>query len=188
MARPLGPGGPVHSGPGGPTLRHAFVQENLNLPLLKEEPNGAYYANARTTSSWCSLRVWGKDRCIEWYTYISPVLEKTSLFVYTIIMDCLGTKANPDNCHTIVFWSDGAPSFKSYHLLGLLAGGLQTHLKRHMEYNYGCEMEFKNACDRYFGTQDRVLQEARRETRILTMQDAAQALHKHHNEREDRAP
>lgn len=58
-------------------------KENLNLPLLKEEMNGAYYANARLTTSLCTLRVWKADHKPHYMTYISRVLEKSTAFAFT---------------------------------------------------------------------------------------------------------
>ena len=54
-------------------------KENLNLPLLTEEMNGAYYARARQNTSVASVKLWRrKDMQIEerWLTYSGIVLEK----------------------------------------------------------------------------------------------------------------
>ena len=41
--------------------------------------------------------------------------------------------------------------FKSYMTLGTIAKTLVQQYRRTFEVNFGCEMEFKNDCDRYFG-------------------------------------
>ena len=147
------------------------------MPLLPEEMNGAYYANARLNTSVCSVRIW-TNSYIRWRTYCSRVLEKSSAYAFSILQDVLA-HLELEKISKICIWSDGGPSFKSYMTLGTIAKTLVHQYRRTFEVNFGCEMEFKNECDRYFGKLDSLLEMARCDTPILDIQDVVAACQSH---------
>ena len=151
--------------------------------------NGVYFARARQNTSCLGVKLWKRgpvgDAVLQkWFVLLGVVLEKGSGYSANCLEHILervlltpdGERLR-DGISGIVLWSDKGPGFKSYEMLGTVAGKLVLRFCLDFaEVNYGDRMEFKNDCDAFFGKIDLSLRNWQCKQDILLPEDAVWML------------
>ena len=156
------------------------------MPLGPVASIEEWYADSRLGINTCSVLVWGcaaPER--RWYSYLSRVRDKSSLYSLSIMQDVI-SRLDTSSTEQFVFWSDVGGHFRSNRTISTLGFRLleehgwmtATGLRKRprVTLRYGMPKHFKNRCDLKFGQHNNIIKHFTKKNELHTVADVVQCL------------
>lgn len=148
------------------------MEENFNLPILRVEQAGVFYACNRLSVTTWTCFLWSRELGEKGvlFTVFSRVLNKNSTMALALIRLALERHHRP-NYEQLCLWSDCGPHFRSKRSISTLVGVLAWEYKMHSSWSFWAEQHGKSTIDGYFGTLSQQASEKSHARDIVTISD-----------------
>ena len=128
-----------------------------------------------------SFCIWGKDRPVQWVTYITRVMEKGAAIAIALFLDMM-TRISLDGIQHVVSWSDVGRHFRCKRTISTLGyrvpymyRNATTDIPLTMAFRFGAPKHFKNCCDGHYAIQNARTLEVASSRNIETIGDLTAA-------------
>jgi hypothetical protein len=120
----------------------------------------SHFAGSRLGYSVWTVKTWRRGSVPVLYTVVSRVIEKTTVYnihLHSLVLDRMVADARMTGIHTLCFWADCGPCYRSNLFLGTAGFSLPETRRLHTKVYWGVEGHMKGDIDGHFGKLNRAL-------------------------------